>query len=133
MLYQNSCENKILPLSLLLPLIKRLVKNVDFLPRVFSIDPSNPLSRSDDFEIYIFSLPFRRDKSGAGGEGLMGSFISHGLTAGRRPQRSTCARVWKRNRKKKGGRASEEVTAGGPLKNNGLGSVVGVTLARAKL
>lgn len=63
----------------------------------------------------------------------MGSFISHGLTAGRRPQRSTCARVWKRNRKKKGGRASEEVAAGGPLKNNGLESVVGVTLARAKL
>lgn len=46
MLYQNSCENKILPLSLLLPLIKRLVKNVDFLPRVFSsIDRIHSLVR----------------------------------------------------------------------------------------
>lgn len=73
-------------------------------------------------------------------DAIKAAFISHGLTAGRRPQFHLRACVWKRGRKKRGGRerdrVSEEVAAGGPLKNNGLGSVVagsGVTLARAKL
>lgn len=65
----------------------------------------------------------------------MGSFISHGLTAGRRPQFHLRACV-ETQPEEEGRRESEEVAAGGPLKNNGLGSVVagsGVTLARAKL
>lgn len=57
----------------------------------------------------------------------MGSFISHGLTAGRRPQFHLCAcgETQPEEREKK--RETErEVAAGGLLKNNRLGSLLAV-------
>lgn len=73
-----------------------------------------------------FSHSFRRNKSsGRDSTRLMGSFISHGLTAGRRPQFHLCACAETHSRKKERKR-EREVAAGGLLKNNRLGSLLAV-------